>query len=329
MVQTTETIRHTGSFIMVNIHWFRNDLRLHDNPALCHTVHLSSVNDKDGVLPIFIFDNTRVFGSCVQSRLNSSLKCGPRRAQFLLEAVADLRHNLERCGSGLIISVGKTEQIIGEIALQTSGVVNIVCQEEICSEELSINEAVQIALNAQGNEFNLRSISGSTLYDPSTLPFDGGVDGIPDTFSPFRKEVEKWCKIGVPLDAPAHDRLKLPHNICSILEGSGTSLDYMPTLEDLGYNSEDIESISTIDSRSAMPKGSKGGETFALSRVQEYLWELDLIQTYFCSRNGMIGASYSTKLAPWLACGCVSPRYIAKECARYEELRVKNKSTYW
>eukprot|EP00984_Skeletonema_dohrnii_P023127 scaffold12205_cov115-Skeletonema_dohrnii-CCMP3373.AAC.12 len=315
---------------VLNIHWFRNDLRLLDNPALCHTEQLTSANG--GILlPIFIFDNSRVYGSNVKSKLNSSLKCGPRRAHFILEAVADLRHNLERCGSGLIIKVGKPEIIFEEIAQQmdiTSGVINIVCQEEICSEEISINEAVSSRLTSQGVKFNLHSIPGSTLYDKTTLPFEGGV---PDTFSPFRKEIEEHCKIGLPLDAPSNDKLKLPHNIQEVIKEIGCLLDdnYMPTLADLGYNKEDIESISTVDPRSAMPEGYRGGETFALSRVKEYIWDSDLIQTYFDTRNNMVGSNYSTKFAPWLACGCLSPRYIARECSRYEELRVKSKSTYW
>jgi len=224
---------------------------------------------------------------------------------------------------------------LGEIAQQivstSSSFVNIVCQEEICSEELYINEAVSSHLNSKGIKFKLHSISGSTLYDPNTLPFDRGVNGIPDTFSPFRKEVEKHCKIGLPLGIPIDDRLKLPHKTHNVLKEIGCSLDddYMPTLTDLGYNTKDIESVSTVDPRSAMPKGYRGGETFALLRVKEYIWDLDLIQTYIDTRNNMVGANYSTKFAPWLACGCVSPRYIARECARYEELRVKSKSTYW
>jgi deoxyribodipyrimidine photo-lyase len=43
----------------------------------------------------------------------------------------------------------------------------------------------------------------------------------------------------------------------------------------------------------------------------------------------MIGGDYSTKFAPWLAMGCLSPRFVASECRRYEEERVANKSTYW
>jgi len=139
---------------------------------------------------------------------------------------------------------------------------------------------------------------------------------------------------------PSDDQLKLPlsHNVRNIIlnesgdDGCCCSLDYMPTLADLGYNNQDIESITSppvIEPRCALPKGYRGGETFALSRVQEYIWDLDLLRTYFDTRNGMIGSNYSTKFAPWLACGCVSPRYIARECSRYEEMRVKNKSTYW
>ena len=43
----------------------------------------------------------------------------------------------------------------------------------------------------------------------------------------------------------------------------------------------------------------------------------------------MLGADYSSKLSPWLANGCISPRHVAAECAKYEATRVKNKSTYW
>merc|ERR1719343_1502526 len=43
----------------------------------------------------------------------------------------------------------------------------------------------------------------------------------------------------------------------------------------------------------------------------------------------MVGEGYSSKLSPWLALGCISPRRIWKDAQRYEAERVKNKSTYW
>jgi len=47
------------------------------------------------------------------------------------------------------------------------------------------------------------------------------------------------------------------------------------------------------------------------------------------TRNGLLGADYSTKFSSWLAFGCVSPRRIYFEIKKYERERVKNDSTYW
>ena len=63
--------------------------------------------------------------------------------------------------------------------------------------------------------------------------------------------------------------------------------------------------------------------------VQYYLWDKNLISDYFNTRNGMLGGDYSTKFAPWLAHGSLSPRTVYSEVKKYEHARVKNKSTYW
>ena len=72
-----------------------------------------------------------------------------------------------------------------------------------------------------------------------------------------------------------------------------------------------------------------GGEGAALARLKHYLWDSDSLGTYFETRNGMLGADYSSKFAPWLAHGCLSPRLVKQQCELYERQRVKNKSTYW
>ena len=42
------------------------------------------------------------------------------------------------------------------------------------------------------------------------------------------------------------------------------------------------------------------------------------------------GGDYSTKLAPWLAHGCLSPRSVYYDIKRYErQTGTANKSTYW
>lgn len=72
-----------------------------------------------------------------------------------------------------------------------------------------------------------------------------------------------------------------------------------------------------------------GGETEALKRLKYYLWDTDLVASYFQSRNGMLGGDYSTKFSPWLAHGNISARRIYHEIKRYEAERKANKSTYW
>ena len=72
-----------------------------------------------------------------------------------------------------------------------------------------------------------------------------------------------------------------------------------------------------------------GGETEALARLKYYLWDSDLLATYFETRNGMLGGDYSTKFSPWLAHGNLSARTIYHEIKKYESERKANKSTYW
>lgn len=43
----------------------------------------------------------------------------------------------------------------------------------------------------------------------------------------------------------------------------------------------------------------------------------------------MIGADYSSKFSPWLALGCLSPRYIYQQVKVYEAEYGSNDSTYW
>ena len=301
-----------------------------------------------------MFDNTRVFGSTIPTSTHgpdyNCIKCGPKRAQFVLESVADLRSNLKKHGSGLLVAVGKPEDVLADIARRVTAEsfssgsemlhINIVCQEEVCSEELAVDKAIrrEMASTLKGGKgkFQFVTVWGGTMYDPNDLPFDDTVAGIPDTFTPFRTKVEKNCKIGSPLAVPVDAGLQLAKDSKAIVDGSGgagvctsSMLEYMPTLAELGYTIEDIESATTIDERTAMPSKYRGGETYALARVKDYIWDKDLLKVYFDTRNGMIGSDYSTKFSPWLAHGNVSPRFIARECRRYEEARVQNKSTYW
>ena len=95
----------------------------------------------------------------------------------------------------------------------------------------------------------------------------------------------------------------------------------IPTLPDLGLTDYQFDSRGVLNFR--------GGETEAIKRLNHYFWQEDCLKEYKETRNGMLGADYSSKFSPWLAHGCISPRYIYQEVTKYETQRVKNDSTYW
>ena len=104
----------------------------------------------------------------------------------------------------------------------------------------------------------------------------------------------------------------------------------VPNLCMLGFCPQDVHKSASIDVHGVFQDtGFVGGEKIALERLHEWIWNRDCLRDYFNTRNGMLGADYSTKLSPWLSTGCLSPRIVASECQRYESERVVNKSTYW
>jgi len=319
----------TGRRTKVVFHWFRHgDLRVHDNAALVHSSNLGA----DICVPVFVFDKN-VFGDGARTPYGH-LKHGSKRARFLSESVKDLRNQLESIGSGLAVVHGEPSTVFGsmlkEIPNNSDMDISIICQEEVLKEERDAVKAVRSVMKNSNPKAKLKleTIWGSTMYDLDDLPFDSNLSDLPKSFTPFRNKVEKASKINRPLAVPKKGTLSLPTDTSPV----GSSLKDMfkaaiPSLEEMGYTESQVSFANEDDPRGVMP--FEGGETAALSRVKDYIWTKDLLKNYFDTRNGMLGADYSTKFSPWLAHGCVSPRYIAAECRKYEEQRVENKSTYW
>lgn len=68
----------------------------------------------------------------------------------------------------------------------------------------------------------------------------------------------------------------------------------------------------------------KGGETAAFERLDHYMGvggtgEGAPAVTYKDTRNGMVGADYSTKFSPYLTLGCLSARQVAARCDELED----------
>ena len=144
------------------------------------------------------------------------LRRGAYRSQFLREAVADLRQNLRRLGSDLVIRQGKPEEVIPKLVRELR-IDWVICEEEVTTEERRVEDAVQMQLGG----VPLKKEWGMTLYHPSQLPFS--IAELPDVFTRFRKAVEKSAEVRPPLP-PLREMSPLPE----------VAVGELPTWEELG-----------------------------------------------------------------------------------------------
>lgn len=280
------------------LYWFRNDLRLHDNEGF-----LKATQKADEVIPVYIFD-PRVF----EKTSLGFRKIGAYRTGFIRESVAALRDRLREKGGELHVRIGEPERILAELAQQYD-VAELHLSKEIAQEETDVESSLSKRLKTLNVDMVFSWMS--TLYHVRDLPF--GINKLPDIFTAFRKEVENSAAVRPTLPEP--DRVRVP---------SGYEAGEIPDLIDLGFTEPEIK---VPDARGVLDY--EGGETAGLRRLHDYLWGSDHIATYKETRNGMLGADYSSKLSAWLAQGCISPRQIYEEVKRYEAERTANESTYW
>lgn len=275
--------------------WFRNDLRLHDHQPL-----YAALRQAQQIVPLYCLD-PRQFGHTSFG----FAKTGAYRAKFLLESLADLRQSLRQLGSDLVIRKGHPEEVIPALAQELKATA-VYWHGEVTAEEVAVEQALEERLK----QLNIQRQTywGATLYHPDNLPFD--LNRVPEVFTQFRKKVERDCTVEVTFSTPE----QLP----SLPVGAVGAL---PTLEDLGLSAPDYDDRAVLK--------FEGGETAGLQRLQHYVWDADCLKSYKQTRNGMVGADYSSKLSAWLAMGCLSPRQVFETVQQYEAERVKNDSTYW
>ncbi|MEM6297199.1 MAG: DASH family cryptochrome [Bacteroidota bacterium] len=279
-----------------SIFWFRNDLRITDNEAF-----VRATDAAQEVIPVFCFD-PRWF-----KKMSLGFpKTDAYRFRFMLESVRDLAEELEGLGGELIIRVGKPEELLPNLAKEYE-VESVFASQEITSEETGVERRLAQNLKPLGAKLNL--YWQSTLVHLDDLPFE--IEDLPDVFTHFRKKVEKGgLEVRELFTAP--ESIQTPEGIPS---------DPMPSEATFGLEARQVDDRTAIT--------FKGGAKAAWKRVDHYFWDTDCLKEYKETRNGLLGADYSSKFSPWLAHGCFSPRQLWYEIQDYEADRYKNKSTYW
>ncbi|MDX2176683.1 MAG: DASH family cryptochrome [Candidatus Sumerlaeia bacterium] len=275
--------------------WLRSDLRLHD-----HVLFSRAAQQDVEILPVFIWGQ-RLTGTF----RDGEPRMGTHRHRFLRQSLDHLGESLASAGAPLLVCRGDEGDILPRL-LSQHRIDELWCHAEAAVEERAEEAAAERACSDAGARF--RRFWGHTLVHRDDLPFESLAD-LPDTFTEFRKAVERRGLFRAPIEAPKRLRG---------IDASGSPL---------AHREADGDVVSAGDERAVLP--FRGGEGDGLARLWDYLWGRDLLRNYKETRNGLLGGDYSSKFSPWLAVGALSPRQILHEVRRYEREVVANDSTYW
>ncbi|MCU6434574.1 DASH family cryptochrome [Undibacterium sp. Jales W-56] len=281
------------------IYWFRNDLRLADNPAL-----LNAISRASRLIPVFCHP-----AGLSQKTAWGFARWGLHRQQFLATALADLHAHLQSYGSGLLELTGTPHEVLPAL-VREFGVAAIFCEAIAAPEE----EAALSSLRDAGVQ--VITTWQSSLLDPDDLPFTESA--LPEVFTQFRTVIERADIFPLlPLTAPA-------------------SIPPLPGYLDIPERNRLARLLSKphqtlADERSSFPYEQAeffGGASAANAHLAQYLAR-KLPHSYKLTRNALTGVDYSTKFSPWLACGALSVRTIYAELKAFEHKHGANDGSYW
>ncbi len=258
------------------IHWFRDDLRLHDNPALW------AARGKDrAVLPVYVLDETargpHALGRAARWWLHHSLEA--------------LSRSLSLKGLPLILHRGDPATILAELARKT-GATTITCARAHDPHGQALEQRLETALRqgADPSEIRLERHGGKLLFEPETIRTAAG--GGFTVFTPFWRA----CLNAAP-PAPC-----LPEP--RVLRPS-------PALAECLRKSESLDHWGL---RPSAPDWASGfaplwhpGETGAVQRLNQFLESQGGAYAERRDRPDLDGTS---RLSPHLGFGEISPRAI-------------------
>ncbi|CAH2068605.1 unnamed protein product, partial [Iphiclides podalirius] len=258
------------------VHWFRKGLRLHDNPSL-----REGLTDAVTFRCIFIIDPW----------FASSSNVGINKWRFLLECLEDLDSSLRKLNSRLFVVRGQPNDALPRL-FREWGTTALSFEED--PEPYGRVRDHNITTKCRDIGVTVISRVSHTLYKlDKIIERNGGK--APLTYHQFQALVA-----GMPPPPPAE-----PPISAQTLNGAFTPLgeDHeerfgVPTLEELGFDTEDLKSPVWI-----------GGESEALMRLERHLERKAWVASF--GRPKMTPQSLlasPTGLSPYLRFGCLSPR---------------------
>lgn len=269
--------------------WFRNNLRLSDNAPV-----YQAYQHYDQVIPVYLYPTPNA------EHPTGNFPWGEHKQAFVAQSVASLGQLMKAQGSSLLVDENEGTIVERICALAAMYEVDAI----VGPKEPAYNEQMEeMAVDRWAAERNIETnwLEERTLFEQHKLPFE--LADLPQSFTPFRKKLEKYSKPATVLPEPTLTPCPVP---CT---------PWTPTIH------------ACLDERSAHP--FQGGVRAAWDRLDHYLWDSEHIKTYKETRNGMLGTDFSSKFSAFLALGCLSAREIYAEIKRFEHQVTSNESTYW
>lgn len=294
-----------------SIVWFRNILRLHDNPLL----HWASVEEIESIIPIYIMEE-----EWFNDEIN---EIGLNRKKFLYESLLNLNKNFKtKYGKDILIFHGNSSEILGPILenldFDIKWLLCDYCQEP--SKRLYINNLKENLVNS---DINIKVIPAvNTILDIEKViaskKFNNPKSSkdIEKIFSENFDNSPHGYLIGDSLTPP--ETLNLNQKLMDILINNSLISKFYIT-EDILKNKLEklILKLNKTDSYFI------GGEDEALERLERKVSQRpDFINSF--SKPNTISTNIednpmeptTTGLSPYLSNGCISPKLLWNECLK-------------
>ncbi len=184
------------------IHWFRRDLRLHDNTAL-----RAALAAAPEVIPVYILSQWR----------RAHRWTGAPRQQFLCGSLAALSRNLEKLGSRLVIRQGAADAELAKLLAETQAEA-IFFNRDPDPFGRQMEEKIAAAAHAAG-------VAVHAAKDIAIHERDEVLTGKGEPFRVFTPYSRAWIRLPKPQVHGAPRRIQTPAGIASLP---------LPTLETWG-----------------------------------------------------------------------------------------------
>lgn len=190
--------------------WYRNDLRIHDHPALA-----KAIQSADHVVPLFILNSSLLRGA----------HAGSNRNRFLIESLHDLKQSLKKIGGDLVIRNGDSLKVLQEVVQEVNAEAVYYTAD---FSPYAIQRDMRIEQQLKTADIEFRSFSGRLIVG-AAAKLRTKNDEPYKVFTPFYK---RWLQVGRRELAMTPTKTVLPTSI---------KLGTIPAIKDL-TNPHDLSS---------------------------------------------------------------------------------------